>query len=326
MKRHLPFLVLLLSLILLPGCDREEYEHLATTPQGATAPVEDAVKAKAEVDAATLSGLRANIDSARKNNGLQAPSRPREVVDKELGLAQDRLKGVKAAPVDTKAAEARAEAVYQGKAEEAQRLYAEASKQASEETAKRAAAEERLVNALERQQEERKTFLAEAQRLRDQVKKLQSAEQSKQVLTLRLIGIGFLAVFGLAVGFGQLAGLKLGWVFGVIGLLFLGCAQVVAEPWFKWACATVVGLTALGCAWWVWKRNQENTLREDLQKKADALKKVVPILDTAYENLGVEQKEILKWLDEHIFTKLSTAMNGTDKAAVHATRAEEAQK
>lgn len=46
----------------------------------------------------------------------------------------------------------------------------------------------------------------------------------------------------------------------------------------------------------------------------------VPILDAAYESASGDVKA---WLDTHIFDRLSSAMNGDTKAAVHAIRAEE---
>lgn len=319
------FALLCLAFI-FAGCDPDrDYTKLGTNPQPKTDGTEQALEDKAKADNANLSKVRANIQAAKKANDRQAPGKEKDVVNGELSLADNRVSNVTPDKEEAQAAEQRAELIYQGKAEEAARLYNVANKVALEEVEKRAKLEQKLQDALEQQEKERKAYLEEVDRLKAYAAKLQDAEKSKQALTLRLIGIGFIAVFGLAVGFGHIAGLRLGWVFGVIGLLFLGVAQVVALWWFKWACFGLVAAVALFCAWWVYQRHRENTLAEDLKKKETALKKLVPILDNAYESITDEQKEVKQWVETKVFGALSGVMGEPDKATIHKVRAQNAE-
>ena len=144
-----------------------------------------------------------------------------------------------------------------------------------------------------------------------------------------LTGAGVLAL-GLAGIFGGIAGLR---VVGPIAALAVACgmacfgiAQIVGQPWFKWAVLGIVSLVLGVCAWWVVKKYQQGVLKEAAEEKAakvtGALKAVVPVMDHAYDEASADVRELL---DKTIFSRLSSAMDKEQKATVHEIRATTAQ-
>lgn len=156
-----------------------------------------------------------------------------------------------------------------------------------------------------------------------QLAELRDGELKFQARTLTCAGVLFAALFGLSAGFGGLAGVKKAWPFLLLAFMSFGLAQIVSQPWFKWAIlgATVIGLG--GLAYWVWENNKTGKLKEAAEEKAAELKKfasqVVPILDQAYDEAGVEAKLIL---DSTVFEPLSSKMGDHTKALIHRLRAE----
>lgn len=160
-------------------------------------------------------------------------------------------------------------------------------------------------SALLRQLEEERT-----RALRDQVKWLNWA------------GIGLLGAFGLSIFFGNIAAMAKTWPLLLLAGGCFGLAQVVSHPWFM---RGFLGIGALGLGYlvyWVIDRQKQGRLREAVQKRANLLKQLVPVLDSAYENA---EESVKKVLDDKVFDRLSSIMDAEDKAAVHEVRASAAR-
>ena len=154
-------------------------------------------------------------------------------------------------------------------------------------------------------------------------KELTDQVRKKQVWFLSIGGILLIALFGVGLGFGGVAGAKISWPLGVIGLLFLGLAQIVSQPWFMWAClvVTLIGLSLL--AWWIWSHYQLGNLKQSLDQKSTQMKgalgDVIPVLDNAYNNADQMTKD---FLDKIIFDKLAAKMDSSTKGVIHQVRAD----
>lgn len=156
-------------------------------------------------------------------------------------------------------------------------------------------------------------------------KKLQAARDEmlkKQALYLNIAGAGCIVLFGLGAGFGGLLGAKTTAPFLVISAVCFGLAQIVSEWWFKWAILGSVGLVLGISAWWAYRKHQQGILHEAAEQKAKKFNEVVsalvPVLDDAYDHAEGEAK---KFLEEKIFSRLSSAFDRSQKATVHEVRA-----
>lgn len=144
-----------------------------------------------------------------------------------------------------------------------------------------------------------------------------------------LTGAGVLAL-GLAGIFGGIAGLR---TVGPIAALAVACgmacfgiAQIVGQPWFKWAVLGIVTVVLGVCAWWVVRKYKQGVLKEAAEAKvaklSGALQQVVPVLDQAYDEASADVRDVL---DKLIFSRLSSAMDKEQKATVHEVRAVSSQ-
>ena len=110
-----------------------------------------------------------------------------------------------------------------------------------------------------------------------------------------------------------------------VGVLGLGLAQIVSQPWFKWACAGTLAVGAVAATWWCVRQYQKKALDEALKEKAElatsTLGKLVPAIDQTFAAArGAAQTEGEKLLKE-MFAKFSASMNADEKAVIHQTRA-----
>jgi hypothetical protein len=275
----------------------------------------------------------ANVQAAKASNASQPPSHATTVVDGELGIAEQRLSGTQVDLAEKAAAAERAALVMSGKVEEARKAY-ETSKSEATESAKAVALAQ--ADALQKKQEseaarqhEKDTILKfQAEILKDsqdterKFNELKSAEAKAQALWLRILAGVCLIIFLAGTGFGQLAGAKIVWPFGVASLLLFGLAQIVTKTWFLWATGGVLAVLAGVMGWWIWQHYKQGDLLKATKEKEVKLREVasavVPVLDKAYTTADASVKA---WLDEHIFNTLNKNMDASAKATVHEIKA-----
>jgi hypothetical protein len=147
------------------------------------------------------------------------------------------------------------------------------------------------------------------------IENLKDAEQKKQVATCRWIGLGALALAVL------LAYLKLGeWslVSGGVGMLSLGLAQLISQPWFTTALNCALAVCAAGLAFAAWRSYRRNTLAADATEQLDRLKgaltKIVPAVDSSLGALDAATRTVIE-------TALSRAMDEDHKKLIKEIRA-----
>lgn len=151
------------------------------------------------------------------------------------------------------------------------------------------------------------------------VKALEDAELKAQAKTLRFAGLAALLVAGLL---GYARQLPLAAAAALGGLVCLGLAQLVSQPWFMPAVAVAVAvvLVAVGIA--AFHAYRKGDLAKKTQNEAARLKstlaRIIPTLDAAYDGAEADVREVL---DKTVFSSLSRVMNTDDKATVHELRA-----
>jgi hypothetical protein len=344
-------LLQLLFVLLLTGCS------IFHKPIGLQAPIVQAVplqRATSAVDTSIQSSDEASkqvkaiealkeskavsaIADAKTNNSLNPKGNPKTIVDMDLSLALGIFADVQADPEMALALSQNNALVQQGKAEAA--LAANntlASNVAALNTALAAqkAAEAAEIakrdQALKDQQIQQDAFIqktnenqtAADKALADEKAKESQIEQDKQALYLNIAGGVFLLIFGLGVGFGQLAGLKIVYPFGILSLMCLGLAQIITQWWFKYGVlgATLLLLIVVGV--WFYQHYQKGNLLQATQAQATKLQttlsQVVPVIDNAYNNADTATQKVL---DDTVFNNLSTSMTKDAKSVIHLVRA-----
>lgn len=302
----------------------------------ANAAATTATNAQANVDtksAERLSQVKANIDSARSSNQANPPGTPKVQVEGELSIADNRLSDVQPDPVEVAAAAQRALLVEQGKTAEAQLAYQNAANdgKAQASAITKAQADRDQANkdrdaAFAARDKAVSDFAAQVEKNRIANQKIiddaNNAATATQVHMLDLAALACLALFGLGLGFGGAAGLKLSWPFGVFSVLCFGLAQIIAQWWFMWACGGAIVIAGAAAAWWVYKHYKLGTLKEAAEAKVTqvtgVLGQMVPVLDNAYEAGDAATKAVL---DNGVFSPLSQMMNRDEKALIHTVRA-----
>ena len=341
MTRFLP-----IALLALAGCVAQPVSKPAV-PAGAGEQIGSAQTDASNADAAAkaaekerLERLRANVDAAASAPNIEAAP----VAVNELTVAQGRLSDVKPDASEVAAAAERRALVEAGRAEEARQNALAAAEQGRKdaaeltilrgEAARLALERDKLARDLLTQAERNRldnqkaidAALAEARKAQDQQRNAMLHEQAGK---LTWIGIGCISAaisIAVLVGFfGSITVLRRIGLYllalAVVGFLFLGAAQIIAQPWFMWACA---GVILVGCFWfgvWAWRHQKRGDLAAELAarsaKVAAVAKTAVPVLDTAYEQANAEVKA---WLDANVFDRLSSMMNRDEKATVHEIR------
>ena len=341
MTRFLP-----IALLALAGCVAQPVSKPAA-PAGAGEQIGSAQTDASNADAAAkaaekerLERLRANVDAAASAPNIEAAP----VAVNELTVAQGRLSDVKPDASEVAAAAERRALVEAGRAEEARQNALAAAEQGRKdaaeltilrgEAARLALERDKLARDLLTQAERNRldnqkaidAALAEARKAQDQQRNAMLHEQAGK---LTWIGIGCISAaisIAVLVGFfGSITVLRRIGLYllalAVVGFLFLGAAQIIAQPWFMWACA---GVILVGCFWfgvWAWRHQKRGDLAAELAarsaKVAAVAKTAVPVLDTAYEQANAEVKA---WLDANVFDRLSSMMNRDEKATVHEIR------
>lgn len=158
---------------------------------------------------------------------------------------------------------------------------------------------------------------AQADQIAEKDKKIESltdAELKTQARTLRFIGLGAFAVAALLAYARQL---PLAAASALTGLICLGLAQLISQPWFMPAVGalTIVALVAFGVA--AWHAYKQGTLAQKTEEEAARLKatltKVVPTLDSAL-------KDVDKTAQETVLGALSRAMDEDHKQVIRKAR------
>lgn len=152
-------------------------------------------------------------------------------------------------------------------------------------------------------------------KLTAQVADLKDAELKKQAASLRWFGLAALAVAGLLAWARQL---QFAAVAALTGLVALGLAQLISQPWFMPAVgiATALVLVVIGVI--AWKKYQADTLAKDVASEAarmqSALLTIVPAVDGALASIDDAAKATVK-------AALSRALDADHKALIHEVRA-----
>jgi len=268
-------------------------------------------------------------------NKQSEDSKAKEATQAELGLAQ-RILGE---PTEQSKLEAgkRVTAVLTGQLDEIRKLYKDAESQLIALQGGLASKDAEIVKLhsnveslkIESDKEIKKHAAKIADLIADKEKQLAKAKDEatqyvmkQQVLWLNISGGICILIFAAGIGFGGgIAGLRMTWIFGVIGLLAFGLAQIVSQWWFMWAVLTAI-VIALGiCVYWGYRQYKNHTLKESLQDKAnkatDVINAIVPVLDNAWNDADTLLK---KSLDDLIFSKLGNQMDKEQKATIHLVR------
>lgn len=330
-----------IALLALAGCVAQPASKPAATA-GAGEQVVTAQTVASNAEAAAkdaekerLEKLRANVEAIVSAPNIEASP----VAQNEGIVAQGRLSDITPDPQEQAAAAERRALVEAGRAEEARQnalAAAEAGRRDAalivelRATSARLAAERdkltaELIAQAERNRIENEAALSKA---RDEAR---NGVLRSQVAWLNRIGFGCMAVAIAAVGIGLAVGgitaLRrvgpLAVVAGVGALLCFGTAQIVGAPWFLWAVGGVLLVLVTWFAVWAWKHQKRGDLAAELAtrtgKVAAVAKTVVPVLDAAYEQADETTR---RWLDAHVFDRLSSLMNREEKATVHEIRKE----
>jgi hypothetical protein len=155
--------------------------------------------------------------------------------------------------------------------------------------------------------------------LRKEIEDLQNQALREQARWLTWSGVALLAAFGVSLLFGQLAAAVKTWPLALLGVGCFGLAQLISHPWFLRSFIGLLIAALAYAAYYVYDRHKEGRLKRSLEKKADVLKQIVPVMDSAYESAEASVKDAL---DAKIFDRLSSIFSNEQKATVHALRAE----
>jgi hypothetical protein len=148
---------------------------------------------------------------------------------------------------------------------------------------------------------------------------LENQALREQARWLTWTGVALLAAFGLSLLVGQLAAAVKTWPLALLGVGCFGLAQLISHPWFLRGFILLLIAAVAYSAYYVFDRHKEGRLRRSLEKKADVLKQIVPVLDDAYDSAADSVKQAL---DANIFGRLSSVFSREQKAVVHEVRAE----
>lgn len=162
------------------------------------------------------------------------------------------------------------------------------------------------------------TYDLTIQSLEKRLKDAEDSELKAQARWLRWFGLG-------AVGFALLLFyLKqpgLGGAAFLGGLVALGLAQLVSQPWFMPAVTVGVGAVVVAICIGAYQAYRKNFLadlaKQEAEEVKDTLGKVVPVLDRTYDNAKGAAKDVF---EKEIFPALSRAMDASQKRMVHKVR------
>jgi len=151
--------------------------------------------------------------------------------------------------------------------------------------------------------------------LNKMIENLKDAEQKKQVATLRWFGLGALAIAGLLAWAQQVRFAAVG---ALVGIVSLGLAQLISQPWFMPAVAIASGVALLALGWAAWHAYEKGTLARKVELESSRLKNalttIVPAVDSAIDSLDDAAKTVVK-------NALSRSMDADHKRLIKEIRA-----
>jgi hypothetical protein len=239
----------------------------------------DANQAKVDTKIKEIAGqVRTNVQGALKANYDQPPSNPTTIVKGELTLADTRLSSVEPDPKELVAQAQREAMVKSGEALGAQKAYQDANSRATEankqlgalQTERDAAITDRDA-ARAREVQATQSFAAQTEAngvaFKTQwdsreatnakvVKDLKDgiAAKTQLYLTMGCYGLGVLCVIGAALrtymavqtgGLGLVSAAKSAGTLALFAALFFALGRLTSEPWFWYACGTVLVITVV---------------------------------------------------------------------------------
>lgn len=326
----------------LPSCNTAP-SKLVVAPAGpAQEKREEAAKATSSAQAALDQNNAERLSKAASSFGAISTVTESPATAKEDAAHQEAANGLSALGVtpsdkDKAAALERVNLIVTGQKDAAEKAYAEAKKEFEQRLVTLASLQEQLAAAKTAEakaqsdaQLERDAAAGKLQSAVDamqrsyeaKLKAARDAERVKQVRYLNLGGIAALLIFGLAVGFGGFAGLKVGWIFALLSVVCFGLAQIVAQWWFMWAVGGAVGVFGIAMCAWAYIHYKQGDLKAAAEQKAAAFstfaQDIVTTLDSAYDAADEATKKVL---DDTIFSKLYGIMDKSTKSLVHLVRA-----
>lgn len=145
--------------------------------------------------------------------------------------------------------------------------------------------------------------------------------------TIVLVSLGIIGVSVVAIVLSpnKLSALMSAGPAALVGVLGLGLAQIVAQPWFKWACGGVAIVATAAGIWWMIRQHQKGSLDRALAEKAalaeSTLGKLVPAIDDTIKHARSTAETEGERLLKDLLGKLSGKMDGKEKALIHSVRA-----
>ena len=332
----------LAMLVLASGC-KDKLPPGPATATGASSPAATLTSAAgAASDARSLAAGAAAGRDARLAADVQAAGNALDSVPPRVGdaraavaVAAGHLSGVQADPAEAQALASAERTRGAGDAAGADAAILALTSQARTDAAELVQLRQRAADAERARDAAQAALIRAGEQGAAKLAQALDAERkgvlAGQVAKLSWIGIACCAGAALALG----AGIAIGGVaalrrvgpaavaLGVVGLGCLGAAQIIGARWFL----PVVGACGAGAvlwfAVWAYRHQRRGDLAQELAartgKVAAVARTAVPVLDAAYEEADGAGKA---WLDEHVFARLSGAMDKEEKAAVHVVRAE----
>lgn len=244
----------------------------------ATTKSDAAVKAVEEKAKAIGSSVRANVQNSREENKLQ-PDGPHTVfIEKELGLADKTLSSVPVDPIELALGQARREANLLGQRETFEKLYEQSSTKSDtlvkdlgsaltardEAIKERDAARVKEKTAITQFQETVERNAAEFKKKWDdeQIRRDKNEQEWKNGIAAKTQLWLTMGCYGLGVGCFLYAAIRSYMVFqtgglgltGIVksvglavlcGACFFALGKLTSQPWFWWACGTVLALACV---------------------------------------------------------------------------------
>lgn len=349
--------LILACLLLLASCKTQQP---VTPPANPTvlAPVVVAVDEAAQAAAAVAkaqaerdSKLAASMEVVDRQNKA-APKSPQQIIiEAEITFSLRLLGSVAVSPEDRAAAAERETLFAQGRADEARKLYADASAKADALNSQIAAANAQRDAALARASEEitkaaQALAAQQAQHLADMKAKdaahknaldalrneMNNQVMRDQVAWFNRIGAGCegaaILIVGLCFAFGGLVALRkfgpIALFLGVAGLLCFGLAQIVGLWWFKWAVLSAVLVAVVWVGVFLYRHYRQGDLKAEVDARAAKIKGVLGDVVGGVEDVRKALKEtgsITKERANEILREWITETDGT-AAAVDEVRRE----
>jgi len=160
---------------------------------------------------------------------------------------------------------------------------------------------------------------ADISRLEDKLAREAARARVAYQRWLRTAAAGLFLAFGVSLIFGRAAAVARTWPIAALGIGALVLAEVIGSIWFQIGSLILTALGAAYGVYWVIDRHRQGRLKAAVEKRAQLLREVVPVLDEAYEGAN---EELRRFLDRNIFKRLSDAFTSEDKATIHEIRKE----